>query len=214
MPEGVGVPISPEKFIELYRTIPQTFRDQLIPSHDLVNLNWNSGWRRCTVWQKGSSAVVYLIDERNRIMQDVTINIAFVSAVSNYGQQTPGRLDDNPEFSGSIYSSESFFKAFFELLQEERVNFLPDSDILLSVVKPVTQVGLKQTEDIDGYGMVGFESIGKNGYFVTQYPVPAGPMSTILVKMIWQSPESFDSAVGDSIPANIPDSPETERGTE
>jgi len=206
VPEGVGVPITPAKFVELYRTIPQAFRSHLMPSHELVDLHWNSGWRRCTIWQKGQLATVYLIDERNRIIRDISINRALISAVTKYGLKSPGRLEDNPEFSESIYPVEKFFKAFFELLPEERVDFLPDSDILLSVVKPVTRVGLKQTEEIDGYGLVGFESIGNDGYFVSQYPVPAGPLGMVLAKMTWQSPVTIDSVVPDSIEIGLPDS--------
>ncbi len=207
VPERVGVPITPAKFVELYRTIPQAFRYLLMPSSELVNLHWNSGWRRCTIWQKGQSAVVYLIDERNRIIRDVSINRALISAVSKYGRKVPGRLEDNPEFAGvEFYSGEEFLKAFFELLPSERFDLLLDSDILLSIVKPFTRVGLKQTEEVDGYGIVGFEFIGNDGYFVSQYPVPAEPLSLILLKMTWQSPEQSDSTEFDSTLSELPDS--------
>ena len=206
VPEGVGVPITPAKFVELYRTIPQAFRSHLMQQHELVDLHWNSGWRRCTIWQKGQSATVYLIDERNRIIRDVSINRAFISAITKYGLKTQGRLEGNPLFSESIYPAEKFFNSFFDLLPEERFDFLPDSDILLSLVKPLTRVGLRQTEEIDGYGLVGFESIGNDGYFVSQYPVPAGPLGLVLAKMTWQNPVLVDSTATDSMKTEVPES--------
>ena len=190
IPDGAGVPVTPAKFIELYRMLPAAIRNKLIPQRDIARLHWQSSWRRCTIWRSGQTASVYLIDDRNRIMRDITIDKSIIDAAMQYGKITPGRLDDIPVFNECIFPGDKFLKMFFEMNPIEQSEFFADPDVLLSLVKPVTQVGLNLIEDEDSFSSVGFESIGENGYFVVTYPAPTALINRIFRLLTWSEPDT------------------------
>ncbi len=171
MPSGVGVPITPAKFVELYKKIPTVLQSNLIPSSDLSNLYWSNKIRRASAWVDDDNLVIYLIDSRNRVIRDVVIDKYTFRAVSNYGKTVIGRIENMPVFANFTLSSEDFFHHLYELSQPQQTNRIIDPNALLSVAKPVTQVGIG-TKDDDRYGILGFESIGADGYYVITFPVP------------------------------------------
>lgn len=170
MPSGVGVPITPAKFVELYRKIPAALQNNLLPPEELAKMYWSNRIRRASAWVDSGSLVIYLIDDRNRVIRDVAIDESTLKAVDIYGKTAIGRIDNMSMFSGYSMTAEFFFQRFYSLNPVEQALLFKDADALLAIAKPITKVGIG-TNDDERFGVLGFESIGADGYYVITFPV-------------------------------------------
>lgn len=170
-PENVGIPLTPAKFLELYYNFPSGLQDVLIENTDLEKLFWTSPWQRCSVWRKGNGAMIYFIDDRNRVTQDIEVSKFLIEASTHYGQEVTGRLENDDSFLHRIYISSKFFGLFFEWSPEDRARYFPEKGVLNHLEKPITQVGFKPASEEGEFAIIAFESFGSNGYFYKIYPV-------------------------------------------
>ena len=170
MPSGVGVPITPAKFIELYRNIPTALQNNLLPPDELAKMYWSNKIRRASAWVDNGNLVIYLIDDRNRVIRDVAIDESTLKAVENYGRIASGRIENMSIFTEFSMSAETFFQRYYALNTSEQELLFDDANALLAIAKPVTKVGMGLNEN-DRFGVLGFESIGADGYYVITFPV-------------------------------------------
>jgi len=182
IPEGEGVPISPDKFVELFLTLPDGLRNNLIETTDLVNLYSEGSWVRTSVWQRGGSVSAYLVDSRNRVLGNVTVSPALLKAASVYGQRSDGMLSDYPLFSDNIITASEFFDAFGKLPGVEARAVILDPDFLLRLPRPIIRVGLAKMSNAEGFSLIAFESRIGNTHIVTMLPVPNN--SLLLLKQL------------------------------
>ncbi len=170
LPDGVGVPVTPSKFIELYRSFPSKLQSYMISQAEVANLYRGDTWQRCTIWRKDQNIVFYLIDSRNRIIKSVPISSDLLEAAKMFGKVTAGRLSEVFENTGEFHSGDAFFEAYFNLPVEKQKKIL-DPEVLLNIEKPVTQVGLSAIAESKDFIYIGFESLGSGGYQNIIYPV-------------------------------------------
>lgn len=191
VPEGVGVPLTPEKFIELYKTIPLQLRSSLIDSDELADLYWTGSWQRGSVWRKDDSVNIFFIDERNRVIRDAKFDADLITAAAGFGYVYSDRINNLTEFTGNLFPAERFFEKFFNLDERAMADFNINADILLSLDKPVLQIGLSSGKSGSNYGVIGFESVSVEGYRVTVYPVPTESVNKMLWTLAWSDSDTL-----------------------
>ncbi len=191
IPENQGIPITPAKFVELYLTLPVTIRKALIEPSQLVDLYRGDNWVRTSVWKKGDRATIYFVDNRNRIMMNMTVSEALTEAAVVHGQTTSGSLNDNPSFKGNIHSADRFFSSFQRLSPSEREDIISDPDILLELPKPVIRVGLGSFAGSTEYSIIGFESSDNRVSSVTVYPVLSSSLSRLKWMLAWEDSDTL-----------------------
>ena len=179
IPEGEGVPISPSKLVELYRKLPEALKISLIQPDRLLDMYWGGNWARTSVWRKGDNLAAYLVDARNRVLEHLTISRSLVKASTIFGQTRNGLLSDELAYGDNIYSSDKFFSSYWELSPAEREEIFSDPDLLLSLPKPIIRVGFRSLSEIDGFGLIGFESGDYRGSVVTSFPINTASMELL-----------------------------------
>lgn len=191
IPEGEGVPISPAKFVELYLTLPSSLQSGLVEPSELVNLYWRGNWSRTSVWRRGEDITAYLVDARNRVIRNVTVSPALITAVEIHGRLTTGLLSDNTAFSGNIFSAQRFFDAFWKLSQLERDKIIPDPDFLLKLPRPVVRVGFASLPEAPGFTVIGFESESRSSTIVTSFPVYVSVLGRLRWLLAWADSDTI-----------------------
>ena len=143
----------------------------LIPPEELAGLYWSEQWLRTSVWHKDKGCLAYLIDTRSRMIVDINIEKSLLEAADNYGKSTPGQLNDNPAFSGNIFPGALFLNRLQSMSSLQRQSLFLDPDILLTIPKPLSRIGLSPPPGQNDLGLIGFEFLGDDGYFTTVYPL-------------------------------------------
>lgn len=189
--QGTGVSITPEKFVQLFRTIPAPLRPLLISPRDLVELYWSDTWVRTSIWVKEGGCVAYLIDGHNRMIRDISITRSILKAASDYGRTRPGTVSAIMDFSGNVFSGSKFLRIFTRMPQSERYGLFTDPDILLAIPKPLIQVGLSPSKDRNGIGSIGFESRNDEGEFVLIFPASDLGINRLLWLLAWEESETL-----------------------
>ena len=215
VPDGEGVSISPDKFIALYRDLPQSLRPDIIDPTELLNLRQESRWRRTLIRHVGSGSYALMVDDRNRVIhRNIPLTRPFLDAAKAFGHATMGELTDIPTFTGQIFTADSFFAIYFDLSEDRRETLLPDPDVILGLPQPVIRVGLAPAENDDDYGLIGFESEGMDGVSVITYPASSvvlrwivnrltfGDLDSLIVDTPSDAPD--DSLLDDSIHSDFP----------
>lgn len=191
IPDGSDVSISTDKFIELYRSFPQSLRLSLFNPGELADLYRGSLWVRTSIWREDSNLTAYLIDNHNRIITVVNVTAGFLEGAAAHRKILTGTLDDMPEFSGRIYEGSRFMDAFHGLSTEERSEIFIDPSLILDLPKRVTRVGWKPLEDDVGFVVVGFEFPGDDGSRVLTYAVSAEPFQHLVWKIVWAGTDTI-----------------------
>jgi len=205
IPEGVGVSITPDKFVELYRTIPAPLRPAVIPPKELVRIYWSDEWRRTSIWVKGGGCTAFLVDDRNRMIRDIKIKRSLFEAAENYGKRISGQITSITEFTGSVFPGDKFLKLMVDMSDANRYALFTDPEILLVIPKPLTRVGLAATDEPGGIGSVGFESSDADGPFVLIYPALNAGINRLLWELTWTESETLFTPANPE-PDTLPDS--------
>lgn len=195
IPEGEGVPVSPEKFVELFLTLPIGLRNNLIETTDLVNLYNEGNWVRTSVWQRRGNISAFLVDSRNRVLGNVTVSPALLKAASVYGQKSDGMLSDYASFSDNILPASEFFDALGNLTEIETRKVISDQEFMLRLPRPIIRVAIAEMQDADGYSMIAFESRISNAPIVTKLPVS----SNSLIRLIQLLTKETDATIVDTL---------------
>jgi hypothetical protein len=182
--------ISPSKFVGLYLSLPKANRDSVIAAKELLNLYYASDWRRTTIKSALNGAVAYLIDSQNQVMRTVPLPEGHVRVVGDFGRVIKSSLEAMPMFTGRIYPSERFFAILFNLSEAERLQLFPDPGMLLSIPKPVMQVGLGVIFK-DGFAVIGIQSSSATGPMVTLYPISNAAYDRLTFLLAWQGSDTL-----------------------
>lgn len=195
IPDGEGVPISPDKFVDLFLTLPIGLRNEIVETSSLVNLYNEGNWVRTSVWRRSGNITAFLVDARNRVLENISVSPALLKAAAVYGQKSEGRLSDYPAFLEKIIPASEFFNAFGNLSEADRQKIIADPEFTLRLQRPVVNVGIAQMQDADGFSLIAFESRIGNTPVVIMLPVPTKsllPLTLLLNKEV-------DSVVTDSL---------------
>ncbi len=209
--QGTGVSITPEKFVQLFRTIPAPLRPLLISPRDLVELYWSDTWLRTSIWVKDGGCVAYLIDSRNRMIRDIRITRSVLDAAASYGKSTTGKISSISDFSGSIFPGSKFLKIFTNMPQSERYGLFSDPDILLAIPKPLIRVGLSPSMDEGEIGFIGFESKNDDGEFVIVFPATNTGINRLRWLLAWEESNTL-FAPGSMNDSRSPDTRSHDKG--
>ncbi len=191
VPDGEGVSISPEKFIELYLDLPNALQSKLIDQTELTKLQRKGTWRRTSVWKQNKNGMAYLVDDRNQILQTVQLYQSFLEIAATYGKTVDTPLSAISIFAGHIYSADRFNKLFFSLPDDKRNAFFPEPGIMLRLPKHIINVGLAPAENQDDFGIIGFEAEDLNGVTVVTYPASTATMNQLIWKFAWEGSDTL-----------------------
>ncbi|MCF7810556.1 hypothetical protein K9N50_06175 [bacterium] len=195
IPDGEGVPISPDKFVNLFLTLPVGLRNSVIETSSLVNLFNEGKWVRTSVWRRRGNITAFLVDARNRVLENISVSSALRKAAAMYGQKSDGRLSDFPLFNEKIIPAPEFFEALSNLLESDRKRIVSDQEFMLRLPRPIINTAIAEMQDTDGFSLIAFESRIGNSPVVTILPVPSNyllPLTQLLTK-------ETDSVVTDTL---------------
>lgn len=190
VPDGEGLPISPDKFVELYLTLPTFLQRQLIDPTELTGLRTEGAWHRSAVWKYGDGGSVYLIDRNHQVLRNLSLSPAFLQIAAFFGKTAPGRLDDVLEFSGHIYPAQRFFDLFYALPDSIRQLFFPETDIMLRLPTSAARVGLSAPEG-EEYGLIGFETDVLEGNQVVLFAASSRLMQKLIWRLSWEGSDTL-----------------------
>lgn len=185
IPETGGVPLTPEKTVQLFRAMPLALQPGLIDPDRLTELFFSGQWKRSAAWRRELASVIYLIDDQNRIITEITLTDEYLRAASECGRNLPGRLSDQPRFAGRIFPGERFLDLFYKTPDDQRRRLLNPPDLLLSLTKPLTAVGLSPADSSGRFGRVGFESLSDSGAVTILFPADDEIVKDFLSKLGW-----------------------------
>lgn len=195
--------MSPSKFVGLYLALPKAERDSVLASRELLDLYYNSDWRRASLRSADEGAVAYIIDSQDHVIRTVTLSDRHVRVAGEFGRVLKGGLVNQPPFAGRVYPAERFFAILFQLPEAERGQLFPDPGMLLGLPKPVTAVGLAPAGH-EAFAVIGFETAGESGPVVTSYPISPAAFDRLTYLLAWTGSDtllggegSVESGAGD-----------------
>lgn len=121
--------VSRARFLDLYSKIPEVFARRMGSPMMMMELASGSGWRRTAFFGKNDGLDVYYIDEDNRTLSYYFLDKSFFSGLKRWGTRLRGKMEDNPDFSGRIYSGAGFMNALAQM-QEFSTEFYPGQELL------------------------------------------------------------------------------------
>ncbi len=183
IPENSGVPLSPEKTVQLFRDMPASLQPYLIDPSRLTELFWSGEWKRSAAWRRGEGSVIYLIDDRNRIITEIPLTVDILNAAAECGRIQAGGLNTLSRFAGRLFPAERFLNEFYKAPEDLRHKLVNPPELLLSLAKPLTQVGLSPADSTSGIGRVGFESETDSGAVTVVYPADSAAVKEFLRKL-------------------------------
>jgi len=196
VPSGESLSISPAKFVGLYLSLPEEQRAEIIKSIELLAYYYTSDWRRALIQRQGDGGAALLLDAHDNILLTLNISPAAAAAISGAGRLQRGGLAHNSAFAGRIYLGEKFISYLFVIPESERNRIFPDPTILLSLPKPLLQVGLAPASN-SGFAYIGFETSGAEGLTVISYPISDEAFERLSFALAWQGSDTlFDPVAG------------------
>lgn len=204
LPDQGGVPVSPPKFVQLYKSLPEPLRERVISSGELSELYLSGSWQRTSVWRRDEGMAAYLIDAQNKVLTDVALSRELVDAAAAFGRRTTGRLDNDPRFAGRIHPADRFFAALGQLPETDRARLFLSPGALLELPANATRVGIAVSGGSE-FVVVGFEVTGEGGVAIITYPADAGLAESLVWSLAGEEPDTLNQR-----PANEHRNPVTE----
>ena len=193
LPDQGGVPLSPQKFVLLYKSLPEPLRETLITTDELSQLYLSGNWQRTSVWRRDDGMIAYLIDAQNKVVADVNLSRGLLDAAAAFGRRTPGKLAENPGFVGHIYPASRFFSALGRMPDSDRSRLFLSASVLLELPNNASLVGIAAAGGQE-FAMVGFEMDGDGGAAVIAYPAEAGLVENLVWTLSNEAPDSLGSS--------------------
>lgn len=153
---GEWVTLDKTRFKHLYRALsPANARQILEPARLVWLLNGDVTDR---IFCEGltDAIKIYFINAGNRVVRQVDLKRAILSAIEQKEYLVPGALELFEGFSGRIYTADRFFQAVFSLPEDMLRDLIPDPELLLEQDGTILRVGI-WNEAQSGYIRLGFE---------------------------------------------------------
>lgn len=151
-----GVMLSSEHFRKLYLSLPEEIAGEIVTPFDLLELSSNGQWVRTFLKSEGAGLRIYLLNAKNRVMQECAISYTLLRRIERLETALTGTLDDLPIFENRIYSAERFFFALKSLPDADLRSIVPQPERLLETPGHIVRVGISD-EAISGFIDLGFE---------------------------------------------------------
>jgi hypothetical protein len=196
LPDQGGVSVSPPKFVQLYKSLPEPLRERVISSGELSELYLSGNWQRTSVWRRDDGMTAYLIDVQNRVITDVALNRELVDAAAAFGRRTSGKLDTDPRFAGRIYPADGFFAALGQLPETDRARLFLSPSVLLELPANATRVGIALSGGLE-FVVLGFEVGEERGAMVVTYPADAGLAESLVWSLNGEEPDTLNQRPAD-----------------
>jgi hypothetical protein len=159
---GEWVTLEKEQFKSLYLTLEKSAALKIIEPAQLVWLLKASQLERIFCEGVTDGIKIFFIDADNRVIKQIDLEQEDILEIEAGEKPVPGSLDEMDEFSGRIYSAQSFFKALFKMPADILPDLIADPEALLDLEGKITRVGI-WNEARNGYISLGFEFEDKGG---------------------------------------------------
>ncbi|MCG8565581.1 MAG: hypothetical protein MI747_10930 [Desulfobacterales bacterium] len=166
---GEWVTLEKEQFKRLYNVLPESVARHFIEPVRLVWLINANATDRIFCEGRADGMTVYFIDAGNRVIEQMVLDKASLSAVEENQSIQPGSLETFPQLAQQIYSADDFFKAALSLPDDVRYDLIPDAEMLLAQGGELVRVGIGN-ESENGFIRLGFEfsNQGESGVQMTR----------------------------------------------
>lgn len=191
IPDGKSVPVTPAKFIELYKDLPHIISNELIDPVELGRIYRKGNWQRTSVWRKPNGGVAYLVDDRNGVIQSIYIEDISILAASFHNKVHSGALSKvGNSFSWRSYSSERFFNALERTALETRNQIFLDPLMLLDLPINIRKIGIAAIARDTQFSLLGFEYSGNGGIVTRTYISDTEALQRLRWEIAWAGRDS------------------------
>ena len=151
-----GVMLSPAHFRTLYLGLPASVSQDILSPYDLIAIISSGNWDRTFIEKKESDLVVYLLDEKNRVLRQLEISADLLYQIDQQESGRTGSLENLSRFADRIYPAQRFFSRLDALPEDVRKSILPQPESLLKIPGRINRVGISD-EAVSGFIELGFE---------------------------------------------------------
>lgn len=191
VPTGYGLPVSPQKFSEIYLTFPSDLRHAIITDNELVDLLIGKQWQRTSIWLRNDAYEIYMVDESNRLIKTLRVPILLVEFSNKIGKSITGKLSDDNYFKSRLFNGELFLETLTKLSSEERDELFKNAQMLLSIPTPLTNVGFFVMDYDSEIAFAAFETVTTSGYVYVIHSMSLDTMNRLIWLMDWDSSDYY-----------------------
>ncbi|HDI59854.1 MAG TPA: hypothetical protein ENF48_05835 [Desulfobacteraceae bacterium] len=157
---GQGAMLSVDHFRRLYLDLPEAPAKEMAGPLRLLEILSQGRCDRVYVCKNtaGSGLTIHLLDRGNQVIEtlDLPLHLLWLSRESAVLHD--GRLEQWPDFQGSIYPAERFFRELGSLPEEVRAAVVVQPRRLLEIDGAIVRVGISNQVS-EGYIRLGFEAL-------------------------------------------------------
>ncbi len=151
-----GIMLSTDQFRTLYLNLPPAVAREILSPFELIHIMTENEWVRTYIEKKDSGLNVYMLDQANRVVQEIEITAEMLYQIKQQYIARSGSLDTMPRFNHRIYPSDVFFSVLLALDEDTRRNVIPQPENLLNSEGRISRVGISD-EAVAGFIEIGFE---------------------------------------------------------
>lgn len=139
---GKVLPVSREKFLELYEKLPEVFARKLGNPLKLMEFTIAKGWNRTAFAGYNGWVDIYFLNSQNYVLEKVSLDETFFSELERWGMVITGDLDTHPDFSGRVFTAQEFIDALW--FMDDTFNYFPGGIELLKNGGALVKIGVSR----------------------------------------------------------------------
>ena len=139
---GQGAMLGPDRFCQLYRSLPDTVASEMISPVALLGVLSSGLWHRTYIERAPEGLAIYFLDADNRVLRQLELSDGQMLRAAHSEVAQPGDLSALPQFRGRIYGAAAFFEALATLPEEVQRGVLPRPAKLLDLPGRILRVGI------------------------------------------------------------------------
>lgn len=151
-----GAMVSADHFTALYMSLPPMLAREIISPFQLLSIASQGRWQRTYFERQADQVNLYLLDDRNQVVSQLTIGADLLSHVRRGEVAVGGDLAHLADFAGTSYEPTRFFKVLETMTAADRQAVMAHPEDLLKVGALIRRVGISR-ETADGLVDLGFE---------------------------------------------------------